>query len=637
MYPLDNLEYTIDSIYKQLLQKLTEENKIHHVSQQLLAMAENEERVLFVYSFLRGYGLIPLLLKVMKCDYVSTHYRNLGNQCYQRGSLYEALQYYNMALCFAPVLSENFSLAMSNRTAVLAALKKYKDCLTDINLIFTIHYPEKIRDKLLKRKNQCKEGLNLNPEPDEEDVDDPDFLEVLKLNGPRHKSYISASAKLRVEYDPDIGRHVIANEDIAVGEVIVQEDPYIGMVMKNQLALCCGYCFKRKLTLRPCPYCCFTMYCDKECGDKAWEEYHMYECPMIATLLRMNFSKLEMLALRITIKARTDHQDWECVFASVLDAETLLYTNHWGHVIVDGNQGDRWVYDSQYYSSIQTLCTNDEKRDISDIFQKSVSAAVLLHCLAVVNFNKLDGGDIYMKQKIKRFAAGTLLLHMMTGPTNMHSITANVENESGNFVDEYNLGIAPYAFLSLINHSCSPNVVRYSKLGTTRMSLIALRPIKKGTMIVDNYGAHHAIHTRDERQAILKSQYKFLCECEACINDWPLYQNLPVVQNLPEAIAKKKNELLSSEVIEALQKGDHDRATKLYKPLCELATDLDPYMPCQELAECQEAMKQCLAIMMGVLPHGFTKVVDWEVPPPQMPGAPVMSRFYTGYGAQDLN
>lgn len=488
MYPLDNLECTIDSIYHELLEKLTQDNKIHHVSQQLLAMAENEEKVLFVYGFLKSYGMNPLVMKVMKSSYASTHYRNLGNQCYQKEFFHEALQFYNMALCFAPPLTEDFALAMSNRTAVLIALKQYRACMIDVNLVLTIPYPDKIREKLVRRKKLCKEEYNRNPELAEEDVQEPDYLKVLKLDGPRNDTYTSASAKLEVKYNSDFGRHVIAKEDIEVGEVIVQEDPYIGLVLRNQLALCCSYCFKRSLTLRPCPFCCFTMYCDRKCGDKAWGEYHQYECPMIATLLKMNFSKLELLALRITIKARTDHRDWYSVFATVLDTETLLYTNHWGHVMVDGGRGDKWEYSSRYYSAMQTLCTNVDKRDISDIFRKCVSSAVLMHCLAVVNFNKVESRTEQLKQRIKRFTAGTLLLHMMTGPTNMHSISATIENENGNFVDEYNLGIAPYAFLSLINHSCSPNVVRYSKLGTNRMSLIALRPIKKGTMIVDNYG-----------------------------------------------------------------------------------------------------------------------------------------------------
>lgn len=44
---------------------------------------------------------------------------------------------------------------------------------------------------------------------------------------------------------------------------------------------------------------------------------------------------------------------------------------------------------------------------------------------------------------------------------------------------------------------------------------------------MDNYGYHHAVHDVDTRQNHLLSQYHFICNCIACIEDWPRYHLLP--------------------------------------------------------------------------------------------------------------
>lgn len=129
---------------------------------------------------------------------------------------------------------------------------------------------------------------------------------------------------------------------------------------------------------------------------------------------------------------------------------------------------------------------------------------------------------------------------------------------------------------------------------------------------------------------MMKSQYKFTCVCQACTEDWPLYHSLANIQDPPLSIVQKKEVCLNEDAIQALQKGDKKKALMLFKPLCELATILEPYIPCKEAAECQELLKQVLAILAGVLPHGFTKFVDHEIPAPRCEGPPKSSRFYTG-------
>lgn len=88
-------------------------------------------------------------------------------------------------------------------------------------------------------------------------------------------------------------------------------------------------------------------------------------------------------------------------------------------------------------------------------------------------------------------------------------------------------------------------------------------------------------------------------------------------KNLPLDIIRRTQRVLNSEAIENLQKGDQDTALQLFKPLCQLIEQLEPYCPCRELSDCQEALKQCLAIFEGLLPYGYSHLVQWNAMPPK--------------------
>lgn len=132
------------------------------------------------------------------------------------------------------------------------------------------------------------------------------------------------------------------------------------------------------------------------------------------------------------------------------------------------------------------------------------------------------------------------------------------------------------------------------------------------------YRSHHALQGRRTRQESLKSQYKFTCICEACVNNWPTYLSMKPSKNLPIRIIKRMQNALNSEAIEKLQKGHKGTALLLFKPLCELIEELEFYIPCMELSDCQESLKQCLAILEGVLPYGYSNYVQWNAIPPKV-------------------
>lgn len=469
---------SIDSLYEGVIATLNTQGRIRSISQQIICSKNIHDKVLLVYDILEGLDVFPKILEVAKCEKVSTYYRNQGNKKFQQSDDYRAWQYYNLSLLHAPLDSECYSLALANRSAVFFSLRKWTECVKDIDNVFSRKYPLKLTDKLNKRKSMCKENLT-----EELEKSNSESNKILTLQDPQGPRFPCASSKLEVVFSTEMGRHVVAKCDIKVGEVLVQEEPYFMLLLKQQYLFTCHYCLSRSLNLLPCGNCCFALYCSAKCRDSAWKDYHEVECPLMATLVEMQFTKLELLAIRTVIKARNDHPDWDSLFKTIQDAEENLGSEFRGHIKIN----NEWVYDSKYYASIHTLASNIEKRSVSDIFQKAVTASVFLWLLTQKT-KFLESDNEEEQDNIRKYAAGTLLHHIMTSPTNMHGISANVETAEGNFVEEFNIASAPYAFHSLLNHSCAPNVVRCSKLGSGKMTLIALRPIKKGMQLFDNYG-----------------------------------------------------------------------------------------------------------------------------------------------------
>lgn len=477
----------IDVLYRSVLSELTKQNKIEAISKELILSRTNDERVLYVYYLLKDLNLFPkCIIDVPKTERSSIHYRNLGNERFQKSQDYIAWQFYNLSLLHAPSLSDHYVLALANRSAVFFSMKKFEECLKDIEKVLSLKHPEKIREKLCKRQSACREALA--DKSTENGVDNgvdiaSEIQQILVMKGPKDGKYLCASTKLKVVCNELMGRHVVATEDIKVGEILVQEDPYFALLLQEQFLFSCNYCLSRNMNLLPCDSCVYVLYCSEKCKENAWQEYHKIECLLMPMLIKMEFTKLELLALRTVIKARTDHQDWLSLINTISKAEAYDDSKHKGCVKV----GNKWIFDSKNYTSIHTLASNIEKRNISDVFQKCVTAAVFLKLL-------IDGTDFVNctddaeRDKIRRCIAGTLLLHIMTSPTNMHGLSSNTATEDGRFVTEISIASAPYAFHSLINHSCAPNVVRFTQLGTSRMSLFALRPIKKGMQLFDNYG-----------------------------------------------------------------------------------------------------------------------------------------------------
>ena len=112
------------------------------------------------------------------------------------------------------------------------------------------------------------------------------------------------------------------------------------------------------------------------------------------------------------------------------------------------------------------------------------------------------------------------------------------------------IAIGVYPTVALFNHECSPSVTRYAIFNFNVIAydlcstfaikisfkkryfsgkniiIKAVRPLATNDILSDNYGPHYGKKTLLERTRELTSRYWFHCRCQACIENWPLIQDV---------------------------------------------------------------------------------------------------------------
>ena len=86
------------------------------------------------------------------------------------------------------------------------------------------------------------------------------------------------SKKVKVVVGEEVGRHVVASEDIDVGEVIVEERPISSVLHFSRLATNCSTCLRSAVAGVGCDGCSQVIFCSPQCKAEAAEGYHRLEC-----------------------------------------------------------------------------------------------------------------------------------------------------------------------------------------------------------------------------------------------------------------------------------------------------------------------------------------------------------------------
>jgi len=133
---------------------------------------------------------------------------------------------------------------------------------------------------------------------------------------------------------------------------------------------------------------------------------------------------------------------------------------------------------SDQFCSVYSLEGNEAKRTVSDLFMRHCFAAVMVSFLTLMGL-KIPDDQLGV-------VGGSVVHIICVVASNAHGITQTPKRKTWNISSE-NIEFMPVAsllmpVLSLLNHSCDPNVVRHNYNGT--VVLRAIQPIPKNSQVI---------------------------------------------------------------------------------------------------------------------------------------------------------
>ncbi|NXT24978.1 SMYD4 protein, partial [Syrrhaptes paradoxus] len=405
----------------------------------------------------------------------------------------------------------------------------------------------------LKMKIQEKESC---PEPGREARGDVQRKsEIWEEND----SISGVSSSLSLKFDRERGRHLVASQDIPPGQSLLKEEAFVSVLCPGEsflqessetawdtrvtnADLYCHRCLRQLLASVPCRGCSYTNYCSQNCADVAWEQYHRTECSLGALLLTLGV--FCHVALRTVLLAGFAEVSRLVKWSHDDDKDLHNPEVRCKHPseAPDKRAGPRGIPgcndNGQYRSSYQAvfnLLPHAEKHSPEHKFLCMLSVVAICKQLqeagleaAVLNQESsekwskpttCEKTSDELSPELKTVAEA-MLRHVLQLQCNAQAITVMQESESGDGAvvnkKPVRLATAFFPVLSLLNHSCCPNIsVSFSGTAAT---VRASQPIPSGQEIFHCYGPHRCRMRVAERQQLL-SQYFFECRCEACLDE----------------------------------------------------------------------------------------------------------------------
>ncbi|XP_031623772.1 uncharacterized protein LOC116341058 [Contarinia nasturtii] len=399
-----------------------------------------------------------------KNNQTSLDYFDIGYRKYVVGNFSGALMSYNQSLCFAIPGSVNESLAYGNRSKCFIKMKLYREALTDIRLASRFQHSKRVSRRLNSQRIECEKQLMLG-------------LQIVngtpKLDYPSDCNFSGMANVLEIRNNNEFGRHIVAKCNIDAGKVILVNDVFASATTTAS-QLYCRNCNRTEQNLVPCPNCTHTMFC---CGQKS---IHQLECCTIFHVIGDTTLKLSIETILMAID----------MFPSIKELkkyiEKVLKENHVPKMAKDP---------MSRYGLFLKLTQSFEFERIYSSYQ----AYTTLMALPKVN-------RLFNSKEMQTFLMHLTLHH--------HSIIPKNSFHHERFNRDWIWTDYIYDVMSLINHSCVPNVFNFSTSNEIG-HCVTVKSIQEGEQIFINYLGNECKKSKDSRRKALK-MWGFDCKCVRC-------------------------------------------------------------------------------------------------------------------------
>ncbi|KAF5297432.1 hypothetical protein FQR65_LT01363 [Abscondita terminalis] len=454
-----------------------------------------------------------------KNDEKSLHFRTIANQEYlKNGDLEKCINLYNNSLLYATYNSENYSIALANRSAVLLRMFQYEKSLEDIDLCLKGKYPTALKPKVYLRKCECfkilRDRENLEKTVDEfklfinrelsdaianqynqklEDLLSKDEDEVIRFDDDclelptmeRNPEFEEMSVDVVLKKDQKGKFYLTSSRNIKKGQVILLEKAYAFSTKHTKKF--CQYCLKKIVNGIPCKICVKHMYCGESCQTSAWNEFHRWECCAVQADFFCKDSDLQ-LVLRIITK--TCQQRGSLTPSPTKTKKSDKYSLIHDMDILLNNKNELQV------------CAADAMFLVSYLKTKTNFFEYLLQFSSFKNKSEKD----------VKIAIGALIVRHLTQLRRTRLIIVDYCNLKGE--NRYS-GIGIFSLFAYMNHKCDSNTMYY--FHDDKVVIKALTDLEPNTKLTYSILMNH-LDFMVERKTFLWNVCQIKCSCEHCSN-----------------------------------------------------------------------------------------------------------------------
>lgn len=214
------------------------------------------------------------------------------------------------------------------------------------------------------------------------------------------------------------------------------------------------------------------IYCDEICRSKSYENGHKYECQILTTIYNWPcINHMEHLPLYIFLTSIC-----KLGLDKYVSSVHALNADNTDPIMRGFNAEGKYL--SNQFCSVYTLEGNETKRPVNDLFMR--------YCYAAVIVSLLNQAGLKIPDEQLGIVGKSLVHIICVVASNAHGITQPSKHKTWNLCDKHEfLPVASLLMpvLSLLNHSCDPNVVRHNYNGT--IVVRAIQSISKNSQVIN--------------------------------------------------------------------------------------------------------------------------------------------------------